>query len=51
MKKAFPTFIQEDAELLERISVSAGARGCQVILAVDALVKCTRASFAELCRS
>ena len=51
MKKAFPTYIQQDAEALERISVSAGVRGCQVILAVDALVKCTNAKFAELCRS
>ena len=50
MKKAFPTFIQEDAELLERISVSAGVRGCQVILAVDALMECTNAKFADLCR-
>ena len=50
MKKAFPTFIQEDAQLLERISVSAGVRGCQVILAVDALVACTGAGFASLCR-
>ena len=50
MKKAFPTFLQEDAQLLERISVSAGARGCQVILAVDALVRCTNAAFAPLCR-
>ena len=50
MKKAFPTFLQEDAELLERISVSAGVRGCQVILAVDALMECTNAKFADLCR-
>ena len=50
MKKAFPTFLQEDAELLERISVSAGVRGCQVILAVDALMGCTNAKFADLCR-
>ena len=50
MKKAFPTFLQEDAQLLERISVSAGVRGCQVILAVDALVACTGAQFASLCR-
>ena len=50
MKKAFPTFLQEDAQSLERISVSAGVRGCQVILAVDALVNCTKASFAALCR-
>ena len=50
MKKAFPTFLQEDAQNLERISVSAGVRGCQVILAVDALVTCTKAVFAALCR-
>ena len=50
MKKAFPTFLQEDAQLLERISVSAGVRGCQVILAVDALITCTKAAFAPLCR-
>ena len=50
MKKLFPTYIQADAEHLERISVSAGVRGCQVILAVDALAGCTKAKFAELCR-
>ena len=50
MKKAFPTFIQQDASALERISVSAGVRGCQVILTVDALMGCTRAQLAELCR-
>ena len=50
MKKLFPTFIQMDAEGLERISVSAGVRGCQVILAVEALSGCTKAQFAQLCR-
>ncbi|MGN0793651.1 MAG: Cys-tRNA(Pro) deacylase [Aristaeellaceae bacterium] len=50
MKKAFPTFVEEDAKQLERISVSAGVRGCQVILGVEALMQCTRAAFAHLCR-
>ena len=50
MKKLFPTYILADAQELERISVSAGVRGCQVILAVDALAGCTKAKFAELCR-
>lgn len=50
MKKSFPTFIQKDAEQLERISVSAGVRGCQVLLSVDALTVCTRAKLAALCR-
>jgi Cys-tRNA(Pro)/Cys-tRNA(Cys) deacylase len=51
MKKAFPTFIQQDAQELTRISVSAGVRGCQVILSVEALVGCTGAAFADLCRA
>ena len=50
MKKALPTFVQEDAKALARISVSAGVRGCQVILSVEALMRCTRAEFAALCR-
>lgn len=50
MKKAFPTYIQEDAELLDRVSVSAGVRGCQVILAVSDLLSCTGAQYAQLCR-
>ncbi len=50
MKKAFSTFVQEDAKSLDCISVSAGVRGCQVILAVDALMDAIRAAFAPLCR-
>ena len=50
MKKLFPTYVDASAQGLERISVSAGVRGCQVILAVDALAGCTKAKFAELCR-
>ena len=50
MKKAFPTFVDSAAQGLARVSVSAGVRGCQVILAVDALVSCTKAKFADLCR-
>ena len=51
MKKAFPTFIQEDAQLLDKISVSAGVRGCQVILGVEDLMSCTGAAYADLCRA
>ena len=38
MKKAFPTYIDSAVLSQERISVSAGVRGCQVILARDALI-------------
>ena len=51
MKKAFPTFVQLEAEHLERICVSAGVRGCQVILSAETLIACTRATLAELCRT
>ena len=50
MKTACPTFVDSAAQHLQRVSVSAGVRGCQVILAVDALVACTKAKFADLCR-
>lgn len=50
MKKLFPTYLDEAAKQLERISVSAGIRGCQVILSTDALTESVSAHFAPLCR-
>ena len=50
MKKAFPTYVDARCRELERVSVSAGVRGCQVILAVDALLACTKGTIASLCR-
>ena len=51
MKKAFPTYLDESARDLPRISVSAGVRGCQVILAPEDLIRETGAVLAELCRT
>ncbi len=48
MKKRFPTFLEESAQLYDEIAVSAGKRGCQVILAPDALAQCVEASFHDL---
>ena len=50
MKKAFPTYIDARAQQLEKISVSAGVRGCQVILRVTDLVEACGAKYAVLCR-
>ena len=50
MKKQFPTWLDESAASLSRISVSAGVRGCQVILSVDDLIRRTDAITADLCR-
>jgi Cys-tRNA(Pro)/Cys-tRNA(Cys) deacylase len=48
MKKNFPTFIEEVAELEAQIWVSAGRRGLQVALAPNTLARLTSASFADL---
>ncbi|MDR2245128.1 MAG: Cys-tRNA(Pro) deacylase [Treponema sp.] len=49
MKKQFPLYIDETAELFDTISVSAGARGCQVILAPRSLLKAAGGgTFADL---
>jgi Cys-tRNA(Pro)/Cys-tRNA(Cys) deacylase len=49
-KKAYPVFIDETAILWSEISVSAGARGSQVILAPDDLIRVLdgRANYADL---
>lgn len=48
MKKAFPTFIDETAQLFDSICVSAGKIGVQAELAPDDLVLLTGAKYAEL---
>ena len=50
MKKPLPTYIDESAAALERISVSAGIRGCQVILQPLDLIRETGAELGDLCR-
>ena len=48
MKKEYPTFIEETAQLFEFIFVSAGVRGMQIRLATTDLKKISGAHFAEL---
>jgi Cys-tRNA(Pro)/Cys-tRNA(Cys) deacylase len=48
MKKKFPTFIDETAELFETIGVSAGVRGAQIILKPGDLIRFTGALSADL---
>lgn len=38
MKKSYPTFIDETAQLYDEIAVSAGVRGQQILLAPDDLI-------------
>jgi Cys-tRNA(Pro)/Cys-tRNA(Cys) deacylase len=48
MKKLFPTFIDETAQLFDTISVSAGARGIQMIISPSDLAVLIEAKFADL---
>ena len=48
MKKAYPTFIDETAQLFDTICVSAGKIGAQVELAPDDLCRVTDAEYAAL---
>ncbi|HLK36148.1 MAG TPA: Cys-tRNA(Pro) deacylase [Polyangiaceae bacterium] len=43
-KRAYPTFVDETIELFDRISVSAGARGTQIVLAPADYVRATKAT-------
>ena len=48
MKKAFPTVINDTAQLFDTIAFSAGKRGYQVELAPDELVKIVNGTYADV---
>ncbi len=49
MKKNFTTYIDETAILFDKIAVSAGARGFQIIINPQILCRFIEAQFTELC--
>jgi Cys-tRNA(Pro)/Cys-tRNA(Cys) deacylase len=48
MKKEYPTYIDETAQLFARIHVSAGVRGMQLLIAPDDLLRAVGASYADV---
>ena len=48
MKKSFPTFLDETAQLFDTIGISAGARGVQITAAPDALCAYIGAVYEDL---
>ena len=48
MKKVYPSYVDETAQLYEEIYFSAGRRGSQIILAPDKLCEVTGAQYADL---
>ena len=49
-KKPFPVFADETIEIWDRISVSAGVRGMQIILAPGDYIRATQAALADIAR-
>lgn len=48
MKKKFPTFICRSCINFERITVSGGKRGCQLLISTDNLINVTDAAIADI---
>jgi Cys-tRNA(Pro)/Cys-tRNA(Cys) deacylase len=49
-KKGYPLYLEETAQLWDEISVSAGVRGCQMVLAPSDLVRVTGAVYCAIAR-
>ena len=50
-KKAYPVYVDETAILWDVISVSAGVRGCQMVLPPDDLIRVTNAVTCSIARA
>ena len=48
MKRRYPTYIDETCQLYERIAVSAGERGHQMIIPYEAIVTLTNAKLSDI---
>ena len=48
MKKKFPIYFDKSAELFEEITVSAGIKGCQLLLKREDILRVTEASYKDL---
>jgi Cys-tRNA(Pro)/Cys-tRNA(Cys) deacylase len=50
-KKPYPVFVDETITLYERVSISAGVRGKQILIAPDDYVKAVNATMGDICKS
>jgi Cys-tRNA(Pro)/Cys-tRNA(Cys) deacylase len=50
-RKAYPVFVDETVQLFDRISVSAGVRGTQILLRPDDYLRATSGQLADIARS
>ncbi len=49
MKNKFPTYFDESVVLFDKITVSAGIKGCQLLLDSETVLKFTEATTADIC--
>ena len=50
MKKEFPTYFDESVKEHEKITISAGIRGCQLLISKDELIDFTKAKIEKIIR-
>jgi Cys-tRNA(Pro)/Cys-tRNA(Cys) deacylase len=50
-KKDYPVYVDETIELFDTISISAGVRGLQILIAPDDYLRATKARFAALAQT
>jgi Cys-tRNA(Pro)/Cys-tRNA(Cys) deacylase len=50
-KKPYPVYMDETVQLWDIVSISAGVRGVQILIAPDDLIRITSATLADLIRS
>ena len=48
MKKKFPTFFEETVQLFDEITVSAGVRGCQLLVKTEDIISATAAHMVDI---
>jgi Cys-tRNA(Pro)/Cys-tRNA(Cys) deacylase len=50
-KKDYPVYVDETIELFDTISISAGIRGMQILIAPEDYIKATKATLAAIART
>ncbi|HNB22604.1 MAG TPA: Cys-tRNA(Pro) deacylase [Candidatus Melainabacteria bacterium] len=50
-KKPYPVYVDETMTLYDKVSISAGVRGTQILIAPDDYIKAVNATLGDICKS
>lgn len=50
-KKPYPVYVDETMTLFDQVSISAGVRGTQILIAPDDYIKAVNATLGDICKS